>query len=326
MAVSFMTESKLSGTRSVPALGDLDGDDDLDLIAGNEDGNFICFTNAGTSNLPSFVRIPGANPLRLSSGYSRSAPVLGDLDGDDDLDLIAGNEDGNFICFTNAGTSGFPSFVRIPEDNPFGLANIGGSPASALQDLDGDGDLDLIVGNEDGNFICFTNAGTSGFPSFVRIPGANPLGLANIGLNAAPALQDLDGDDDLDLIVGNEDRNFICFTNAGTSGFPSFVRIPGANPLRLANIGGSPASALQDLDGDGDLDLIAGNEDGNFICFTNAGTSGFPSFVRIPEDNPLGLGDIGLNAAPALQDLDGDGDFDLIAGNFSDRLIYYQNQ
>ena len=110
------------------------------------------------------------------------------------------------------------------------------------------GDLDLVMGDEDG-VLYFENTGTSTAAVFVqKTGGANPFDGIAVDSNN-PAIADLDGDSDLDLIVGN---NY--FENTGTSTAPAFVQRTGdANPLGGIETDHDSTAALGDLDGDGTL-------------------------------------------------------------------------
>ena len=201
------------------------------------------------------------NPLAGPDVGANSAPSLVDLDGDGDLDLVAGAYDGLVRYFANTGTATAPAFATTGPFNPFGLVGaIGGSSSPALGDLDGDGDFDLLVGLQGGTFTYFQNTGTRSSPAFVRRTGpANPLDGVDIATSyvyTVPALGDFDLDGDLDLIASGKPSNRAeYFRNTGTALAPAFTALtaPLRNPVedeRLSN----PAAA--DLDGDGDLDLV----------------------------------------------------------------------
>jgi hypothetical protein len=83
--------------------------------------------------------------------------------------------------------------------------------------------------------------------------------------------------------------------------------------------------ALGDVDRDGDLDVIAGDEAaGKFHYFENTGTATAPAFVqRTGSANLLDGEDVGLNSSPTFVDLDADGDADLVSGERNGALIAY---
>lgn len=78
-------------------------------------------------------------------------------------------------------------------NNPFGLSNVGSYASPDLVDIDGDRDLDVFVGNVDGNTLFFRNTGNASNPIFAA-PITNPFGLSAIGFWAFPVFADIDGD------------------------------------------------------------------------------------------------------------------------------------
>ena len=97
---------------------------------------------------------------------------------------------------------------------PFGLADAGTFASPAFADLDGDGDLDGLIGEDDGNTVFFENTGTASAPAFAAAT-RNPFGLAKVVDAASPAFADVDGD--LDAFVGNEAGRTLFFRNRATA-------------------------------------------------------------------------------------------------------------
>jgi hypothetical protein len=94
-----------------------------------------------------------ANPLNGQDVGYRSAPSVGDLDRDGDLDLVSGEYYGTLRYFENTGSATSPAFVqRTGAANPFDDEDLGLNSTPALGDLDHDGDPDLIVGERNGAF------------------------------------------------------------------------------------------------------------------------------------------------------------------------------
>ena len=93
-----------------------------------------------------------------------------------------------------------PNF-NAPITNPFGLTDVGSYAAPTFADIDGDGDLDAFVGNDDGNTVFYRNTGTTAAPTFT-FEAAQPFGLTNLVASAKPTFADIDADGDLDAFVG----------------------------------------------------------------------------------------------------------------------------
>jgi hypothetical protein len=293
----------LVDTTMAVALGDVDGDGDLDAFVGK--GPLFGALQQNRLNLNDgtgvFADVTATNlPVLLDRTL---AVALGDVDGDGDLDAIVGNELQQNRLYLNAGTGVFADVTAtaVPGllDNTF---------AVVLGDVDGDGDLDAFVGNAGQQNRLHLNGGT-GF--FADVTATNLPAL--LSLTRAAALGDVDGDGDLDLFVGNggQDRLYL---NAGSGVFTD-----GTATHLPALLDDTSAVALGDVDGDGDLDAFTGNVGscGAFGCagaqsrlYRNGGTGVFTDVTATSLPALLGV-----TRAVALGDVDGDGDLDAYLGN-----------
>jgi hypothetical protein len=263
----------------------------------------------------------------LGSSYV-GLPELADLDGDGDLDMMAGIGDvygGGIMYYENTGTASSPTF-GTPVIGPFSITITGLVGAPALVDIDGDGDLDLFTGESDsttGSIGFRRNTGTSTAPAFAS-PVTNPFGIS--GLTDTfyfPEFGDIDDDGDQDLVLGSEDGNILVVRNSGSATAPTFGT-PAVNPLGLTSLYRISAPALGDLDRDGDLDLMVGEERGNLVYFENTGTAASPAFASA-RSNPFGLAAVDRWAFPDLADMDADGDLDLYVGEYLGYMEFFEN-
>jgi hypothetical protein len=185
------------------------------------------------------------------------------------------------------------------------LPDVGLHALPALGDLDDDGVRDLLVGTGDGTVRAFRNAATDEAPVWIELPPWMPAVRATG--RAAPALADLDGDGDPDLLVGDASGVVGAFENDG-GGAPTWRAHPGWG---VALAAGDVHPALGDVDGDGRVDLVVGTATGAVVAFRNGGGRE-PSFERAPDwDAAIS----GKGASPALGDLDGDGRLDLVVSD-----------
>jgi hypothetical protein len=250
------------GSESAPALVDLDGDGDLDLVVGNKidpvqaDGaRLFVYMNDGSATSPSFRF---ADSLYLGESYN-NAPAFGDLDGDGDFDLLLGTWNQDILYFRNVGGPQQPRFV-IDSTMTIHLPRVSNA-TPVLGDIDGDGDLDLFVGEANGEINFLRNEGSSTTPRFVVV--SDRLADIDAGRRSAPALLDVDGDGLLDLVIGREEPGVAVFRNAGTGTLPRFE--PYERFTLALPPGGTPAFA--DVDRDGTTDAISGSISGGLVFF-----------------------------------------------------------
>ncbi|NOY74124.1 MAG: hypothetical protein GXP14_17450 [Gammaproteobacteria bacterium] len=240
------------------ALGDLDNDGDLDLIRGERFGWLRAYINTGSNTVPNWVYNSSWNVGDM--GFYSDA-TLADLDGDGDLDLLAGQQTGTIRAYRNIGNVNSPLWEETPA---WGISVSGFFSRPELADLDGDGDFDLLIGVSN-NIYGFRNEGDNTEPVWLANPDWNISGLSNYN---APAFADFDGDGDVDLMVGHN-TVMTAFENTGVS-----TAIWTANAAWDATsvTQNSSVPAFGDLDGDGDQDLLVADYYGNLYGYENTGT------------------------------------------------------
>jgi cysteine-rich repeat protein len=306
------------GNDAAPDFVDIDDDGDLDALVGNSTGDVWYQPNTGTAMAPAFGALV-INPFGILNSTSFASPYFVDIDGDTDLDVVIGNGAGDLRYQQNGGSTVLAAYGAVAI-NPFGLANVVTRAAPVFADLDNDGDFDALVGDGNGTSTYFQNDGTNVAPNYaVTPPLLNPLGLSDVGLNASPDLADIDGDGDLDALIGEGGGNTIFFENEGSVTMPMF-----AGSLAV-DVGAWSVPTFGDLDGDGDLDAIVGASGAEHFYFQNTGSASSPSFAASVM-NPFGLVNVpGSESAPDLVDYDGDGDLDVVTGNLTGDAYLYTN-
>lgn len=277
-----------------------------------------------------------------------STTLLLDMDANQVQDLLLGDLGTDKIVYLhNCGTPEY-AFMddftdSFPSNDPVLLTQ---TPALTYADLNGDGKRDLLVGVYEtaGNRTImenvnatkwYENTGDDDRPIFTfRQKGFLAQDMMDRGRNSYPCPFDYNADGLMDIIMGTggiydgSDSSFqqrlVLFENVGNADRPAFKLVDDDYLGTSANPFSFPAPAMGDMDNDGDLDLLIGQENGEVALYENTAGVMQPAQFTLLARAYAGI-DPGTHSVPAAYDADKDGDQDLIVGNSSGKISFYLN-
>ena len=248
---------------SCPALGDWDGDGDLDLFVGGQGGQIRVYENAGSPVVANFVNrtanFTGLAPLW--AGINHPAPALGDWNGDGAADLAVGGDTGVVLLVSSTTNFLAPQQPAITNSLDTGLT----STIPAFVDVNADGRLDLLILTPAGTVNAYTNKGSGNCPFSAGSVISNLLGLA-VPDATGIAAEDFNEDGYADILISDGGGNIWEFDGDGAGHFSVKNRVFAGSYRGFAT---RLSLATGDLDGDGDPDLLGGYAEGGLVYLRN---------------------------------------------------------
>ncbi|TPE45293.1 T9SS type A sorting domain-containing protein [Pontibacter mangrovi] len=283
------------GEGAYPAFADWDNDGDLDMLVGNDGslrdgvygGSLSLYSNTGTASEPAFTLVTD-NYLQLhDQQVYHIKPTFADLNGDGATDLVltlSGVQPGSsrIVWLQNLAAKGQPlsydmAYLQV-------LQRVAEGDAPAFTDLDGDGDLDLLLGKAASNLEFYRNTGTATAPAYTL----ENTEFGGIGYDFErrylhPFVYDVDGDGAPDLLTVDESgelrsyRNIIKSQNAGLDAETEVLENELTAQVQATRLGNGLSITAAPLEGDNTLYLALGSRGGGlYLLQQTAGNAAGP--------------------------------------------------
>ena len=254
-------------TDSLPALGDWDGDGDLDLFVAYREGptgRVRVFENRGSPVVPNLEERPAlaiAIAALIGGGNSKPRLAFADTNSDGKAELVIGGETGTLRIVGSDGR-----FDGLTPAFDTTLA-IGGTRAlPALGGTNADGRADLMVVGDDGKVQQFLNSGAISGSPFSGAASTDLLGTA-VPLATAVSVADIDEDGRPDIVISDNAGSQWEFHKAASG--PTYSLVSKIYAGAYDGYASGLSTTLGDFDGDGDTDVIAGFAAGGLMYLRN---------------------------------------------------------
>lgn len=325
---------------------DLDNDGTIDLLASagqleDKAGNWF-YKNINTNSVPVFQhQYNNFMQATMIDAGQGAIPVFFDYDADGLKDLLIGyghyvypsGVASGFQLWRNTGTMQQPAFTFVTDDYA-GLAsfNLRFPVCPAFGDLDNDGDMDLIVGDQQGNVHYFQNTAGAGNPATFAAPSPNYMGI-DVGNGATPQIFDLDRDGLPDLVIGEQNGTLNFYKNTGSSANPFYNAQPTIDTLGNISVAAPLTSNGFSVpflfEKNNKYHLIVSNMSGYAFYYDNIDNNlnGAFNMVDTVINQSLGVRTSNFNLSVSGGDINSDGLTDLVFGLFSGGVqIYYGSE
>ena len=266
-----------------------------------------------------------------------SAPVFFDYNSDGLLDIVLGNlglfevggiAHGNLMLYEHVGDTTGPVYKLVDSDylniSSLNLRRL----APAFGDVDGDGDEDLMLGEEFGGLYYFENTAGVGNTASFATPVANYQSI-DVTQASTPQIIDVDRDGLVDMIIGNNTGFVYFYKNTGTASSPIFTLQPAQNNTLNAwgDVDVRPVGFTQGYSSpklveiDGEYELFVGHIQGAIRRYTNIenNTTGTFTFETDTFGNVL----VGQMSQIDIADINGDGNLEFAVGTGRGGLVIY---
>lgn len=265
------------GTGAAPTFWDYNGDGLMDILVGNYNkyispavqGCYLSlYENIGTATQPAYRLVNDDFANMKQYNLRRLVPTVADMDGDNDKDLLLGDEDGFLIYLENQGSNTSPSFPSLIPN--YSGIDVGQNATPQLVDVNRDGKIDLLIGERNGNTNYYENVGTATVPSFSSTATSETFGFIDAKLpglsegNSAPHLVDINGE--YHLFMGNESGEIWQYTNIDNNLSGTFTRLN--TLLDSIDEGEESILSIANINNDGQFEFLIGNKRGGLGLYT----------------------------------------------------------
>lgn len=309
--ISEVFHEREIGKFTAPSFIDLDSDGLLDLIVGTQSGYLVHYEQDAVHSTNFTLISEKFNEIDVDGG---AAPVFIDLDNNGLLDMLVGQNNGTINHYQQDAVN--TTSLTLISDSFCGI-DIGGLSAPTFTDLDGDGLLDMIVGESLGSLYHYEQDAVGSLAFSLISEKFNGIQLNG---HATPVFIDMDSNGVLDMIVGDGD-GFLHHFEQNAAGSVNFDLVADRLITGIIDVGSSAVPCFADLDSDGLLDMIVGEYDG-YLNHYEQDAIGAGKF-NLLSDNFNGI-KAGIYSSPIIMNIGNNNLLDLVIGNYDGKILYYE--